>query len=816
MRRWNLTQNDPLALRLAADVRLGATDYADDQIWELTLAGGEPPALALRTTYGLRARDMRLFPAFREGDAVLIDPNEFAAPPAVNFFTVNLIQISFSPLAGIHVVADYWASGSHSVAGQFAITNQRNVACSIQFRLCAVLRPLEGGSVMNHVKKESAQYLQGGTGNLKPTVLIRDGITEDVGSWTALSQSFELAPNETRLIKWAQAARPSPETSLDVCKGLIEQDWSEEFKKIESLAADVPEIETGDPDWDAAFAFAYKVALQSYVGPTQHLPYPSFIFTRTPNKGYSARGDGSDHNWQWDGQVATEAYVNLPQIVQCAPELAKGIIRNYLAVQEPSGFIDWKPGLAAQRNKALCIPLLATLAWIIYEYTEDRDFIDEVYERLKKFVMIWFSNKYDRDDDGVPEWSHTIQSAFDDCPSFVRWQRWAQAADITLSESPDLASYLYRECHSLIKIAKVLGRENDEPVLHARAEMIRITVDLMWRDHTASYHYVDLETHESPIGYELWRKESNVSDVGAKSETSHSIEIRRKFAPSARVLVKVAGERDAAPAHVQVIIHGRGRRGRHRVETIPARRMTWYWGLGSVTSDKLYAEIDRIEVSGVPQGCEVIISTVDYTRQDQTLLLPIWAGLPKENRLEALVRRTITDPKRYWRDYGIPNCSALDPVYKPDNREGSGGVWMMWNTMIGEGLADSGFTVEAAQLIEKIMRAMIFTLKEEKAFREAYNSDQLEGLGERDYLWGVAPVHLFLRTLGVRIISERKVWLRGRNPFPFPVTVKWKDVTVTKSERTTVVKFASGVERIVDEEGEVIVEDSSSPPSPLS
>ena len=809
MRRWNLTQQDPLALRLAADVRLGATDYADDQIWELTLTAGEPPTLALRTTYGLRARDMRLFPAFREGDAVVIDPSTFAAPPAVNFFTVNLIQVSFSPLAGIHVVADYWASGSHSVAGQFAITNQRSVACSIQFLLCAVLRPLEGGSVMNHVKKEAAQFLQGATGNLKPTVYMRDGVTDDVGSWAALSQSFELAPNETQIIKWAQAARPSAETSLDVCKGLIEQDWSDEIKKIESLAADIPEIETGDPEWDAAFAFAYKVALQSYVGPTQHLPYPSFIFTRTPNKGYSARGDGGDHNWQWDGQVATEAYVNLPQIVQCAPELAKGIIRNYLAVQEPNGFIDWKPGLAAQRNKALCIPLLATLAWIIYEYTEDRDFIDEVYERLKKFVMIWFSSKYDRDNDGVPEWSHTIQSAFDDCPSFVRWQKWGQAADITLSESPDLASYLYRECQSLIQMAKLLGRENDEPPLQAHAEMIRITVDQMWRDHTASYHYIDLETHESPIGYELWRKESNASDVGAKSETSHSVEIHRKFVPSARVLVKVIGERDAAPSQVQVIIHGRGRRGRHRVETIPARRMTWYWGLGSVTSDKLYAEIDRIEVSGVPQGCEVIIGTVDYTRQDQTLLLPIWAGLPKGDRLETLVRRTITDPARYWRDYGIPNCSALDPVYKANNRDGSGGVWMMWNTMIGEGLADGGFTVEAAQLIEKIMRAMIFTLKEEKAFREAYNSDQLEGLGERDYLWGVAPVHLFLRTLGVRIISEKKVWLRGRNPFPFPVTVKWNGVTVTKSEKTTVIKFASGFERVVSEEREMMIEDQT-------
>jgi hypothetical protein len=51
MRIWSLTPEDPLALPLAADVRFGPTDYANDQIWELDLA-----TLELRTTYGSRGR----------------------------------------------------------------------------------------------------------------------------------------------------------------------------------------------------------------------------------------------------------------------------------------------------------------------------------------------------------------------------------------------------------------------------------------------------------------------------------------------------------------------------------------------------------------------------------------------------------------------------------------------------------------------------------------------------------------------------------------------------------------------------------------
>ncbi len=53
MREWNLHAGDPLALTLVSDARLGPTDYFDDQIWELKIGSGDPPALSLDTTYGL-------------------------------------------------------------------------------------------------------------------------------------------------------------------------------------------------------------------------------------------------------------------------------------------------------------------------------------------------------------------------------------------------------------------------------------------------------------------------------------------------------------------------------------------------------------------------------------------------------------------------------------------------------------------------------------------------------------------------------------------------------------------------------------------
>jgi hypothetical protein len=722
---------------------------------------------------------MRLFPAFAEGGQVATDPTAFVVGPAVRASFVNYQRLTFEPLPALAVTAHYWAVDSHTVAAQFTLVNQSAEPRSIRVLLSALLKPIENPKNIGVVKLEDTYALEGQTGNLLILALGDALVEHEPAPHPTLACVCELAPGETTDVRWASAARPNLEEAYQLIQAAFAREWEGEFARIELLNAGLLEIETGQPDWDAAFMLAQTVALRSYVGPTDHLPYPSFIFTRHPDRGYSRLGDGSDHNWQWDGQVATEAYVNLPQITPAAPDLAKGILRNWLAVQDEQGFIDWKPGLAGQRNRALCIPLLATMAWQIYEQTQDRDFLAEVYAGLRRFLEVWFSHKHDRDEDGVPEWSHTIQSAFDDHPSFTRLRPWAQGADITLAEAPDLAGYLFRECHSLRHIAALLDLPPD-PALAQRAAVLQSAVEATWREETASYHYADRDSHEVAPGEVLATGRGNVS-----------VEVQRRFTPSARILVKAVGPKEARPA-MEVTLSGRGKRGRHRVETLRRSHISWYFGVGTTSSEKLYAELERVEVHGLSEDFEVTISVVDYSRQDQTLLLPLWAGIPNPERAERLVRRTLLDPERYWRPYGIPNCSAQDPAYKADNREGSGGVWMMWNTMLGEGLLQYGYRAETAELITRLMKVMLHTLKTEKAFREAYNSDLLEGLGDRDYLWGVAPVALFMRTVGIRILGPRRVHLEGHNPFPWPVTVRHKGVTVTRTGPDTTINFSSG------------------------
>ena len=88
MRDWSLRLGDPLHLTLAADARLTKPDYPNDHIWEVELGSNDPErsAVGITTTFGSRARSMRLFLRFTEGGNSLTDPNTFASKPSLRRF----------------------------------------------------------------------------------------------------------------------------------------------------------------------------------------------------------------------------------------------------------------------------------------------------------------------------------------------------------------------------------------------------------------------------------------------------------------------------------------------------------------------------------------------------------------------------------------------------------------------------------------------------------------------------------------------------------------------------------------------------------
>lgn len=776
MREWQLKSGDPLSLTLAADARLGPTDYSNDQIWALTLGGGEPPALALQTTYGLRARSLRLFPRFVVGDLILTDPEAFYRPPMVCKFYPNYLLLNFSPLPGIDVEAEYWVPQSQVVTGRITISNHDQNPHRIHFEWVAQLTPTEGQR-MTPIEIDAAPALSGHTADLAPVVFLTNGPKPGSGPYPSLELEIELPPGGSYHLRWSHAALPTTEGSFALARHSAARPWDSETAHIELLNAGLIEIHTGDEDWDAAFAFTQKLAHGLFMGPTPELPSPSFVLSRQPDQGYSLRGDGSDYNHLWSGQTPLEAYYLSGMILPNAPHLAKGLLYNFLITQSEDGMVDWKPGLAGQRSHLLATPILASMAWRIYQSTEDLAFLEQTFPHLLKFIQVWFTPQHDRDGDGIPEWDHPMQTGFDDHPIFSGWHRWGKGVEINTAESPALCALLYRECQTLIWIATLLNRHEPITALQSHADNLRSALETTWNAVTASYHYWDRDTHLTTCG-----------ELIAERSGAGKFDIQRAFEEPIRLLVRIhpSGETSRTP---HIIVQGKSASGHSRVEHITADKFKWYFGVACLTGDRVYSYLEQVEIRGLEMNDQVSIYSVDYCYQDHTSILPIWAGIPDANRAETMVRQTITNPDVFWHPFGIPACPK-----PPEDSDATicYSTHLVWNTLYGEGLLDYGYHSEAAELVSRLMAGIILTLKQEKAFRRYYHSDTGVGIGDRNALSGLAPLGLFMDVLGVRLISPKKVAIKGFNPFPWPVTVKYRGMTVLRQKQKTTVIFPDG------------------------
>jgi hypothetical protein len=777
MREWNLGSGDPLALTLAADFRFCTPDYVNDHIWELELGGGDPPALALHTTYGLRARAMRIFPRFTLSGQSVTDPATFAVPPHLRRFAPNFSLLDFSPFPGIEVTAEYWIPESHAVAGRITVTNRGDDPASLLLELCGQLAPLEGQGFAP-VALQSANLLAGRTADLAPVLFLTGGPEPGPGPYPSLTLDLALASGGSRTLTWVEAALGTAQDSFDLARRIATRPWDAERTKIEMTnAAQTVEIQTGDPDWDAAFALAQKTAFGLFFGPGGNLPDPSFVLARQPDHGYSPRGDGRDYPPFWSGQPPLESYY-LASLLPGAPDLGAGLLRNFFAAQEADGSVDFRPGLAGQRGRWLAAPLLAALAWHNYQETGNAVALAEAFPRLLAFHRQWFAIAHDRDGDGFPEWDHPLQVGLDDHPSFNVWHEWDEGADISAAESPALSALLSRETFILAKIAGMLKDERQREDLELEAGALRIETENCWEPESVLYHYRDRDTHATPAGDQIARQ---------RGEGMRKIE--KTFTHPTRMLVQIRFK-DETQHKPEIILKGRDGR-RSRTEHFERARFTWGAGMAVATSKSLFTALTSLEVRGVGCNDQVTVCVMDFSMEDVSLFLPLWAAIPDEHRARTLVARTLFAADRFGRPFGAPMCVSKAEV-TPEAETVTQEVLMPWNHLVGEALLAYGLRTEAAQLTARLMSAVIENLKRKRAFARAYHSETGAGLGERNPVHGLAPLGLFLQTLGVRIRSPRDVILSGKNPFPWPVTVKYRGLTVTRQAEQTLVSFPNG------------------------
>ncbi len=786
MRNWQLTVSDPLSLCLAADVRQFQTDYADDQIWELEFGSGQSPALALTTRYGGRCGLARLVPMWVIDGRVVYEADAYARPPVLHDFYPNYLRLTAFAAPHLALQIEYWAMESHAVGGRVTLRNDGDRPTEAGLDLFAqFMREQESGEInLLELSDGTVGLHLKNVGGLQPVILLEKAGPVS-GSSPKLASRVSIPAGGQAVLRWVHAGRPSLGESLALAHHwLTAVDWEPYLKELPEINAQTPVIQTGDRERDAAIALSYRLVLGSLVGPTGRLPFPSFVTARIPGRGFSPAGDGSDYYAEWSGQTALDAYLLLPALAQAAPELAKGILRNFVSAAGADGFIDWKPGLGGQRAGMLSLPLLATTAWRLYELTEDSAFIGEVFPVLGRFFERWFAADLDHDRDGLPEWRCVQQAGLTGHPAFAPVRRWAENIDIRLAETPDLAAYLIREGEALLAMAGLLGKKRAVPVLTGRVESLRAALGQMWDVAGGRFLARDRDTHQvSPGGL--------VAEGPGDEALIPSLELT----PPGRLVVRALGGRDYTP-DFQVTLEGLDAGGQAFSETLAREAFDWHRSMGAATTNGIYSRIDRVTAHGLSRVYTLRVSRPDWTRQDASGLLPLWAGGLDETQTAQAIQ-TLTDPARYWRPQGVPRCDGQEAAFDPEGANGCGGVYLLWNALLAEGLIEAGRPALAADLLDRLLKTQVEILREEKAFREAYHSETPAGLGERNSTGGIVLLDVLWRLMGVRVISERRVWIGGDYTLPWPVKITHRGVTVERDARGTRIVFPSGAEKRV-------------------
>lgn len=780
LREWDISPASPVALQLAADARLNRTSYTNDQTWDVRIGRGDTPAIALHTKYGFRVGLASLVPMWLHDGRIIYQAQTYHRPSAITHFAPNYIAANAKILSSIRLHAEHIALSSQAIGGIYTLHNTSDKAVTLRFELfghvgargkeqkLAIITMADGGHALSMTSMPT----------LSPVVLMEGGTASDLSSRSAspkIGTDISIPAAGTVTMRWVHVGQGDVRRSLQEARQWLAQDWTAFRAAIDHAARAIPQIQTSNLDWDLAIAASYNYAHQAVLRPAGILPHETLIAQRTPEVGFSLKGNGTDYPRTWAGQDPLLSYMIAPILG------AEGVIRNYIAAQRDDGYIDLKPSPSGENSNLLCLPLLARTAWHIYLRTENRAFVTDVFPALRRFFDHWLAQ--DDDGDGYPEWHADAQTGYAALPTFAPARDWSQGADITTVETPDLLVYLIKEAESLAQMAHLLNDDAGARRLRDQADALRAKLEALWQgDH---YAYRDRDTDITTNGMILLEE-------GAGDQT-HVID--QALAVPNRLIVKVIGGISHTP-QITLHVEGTDHEGNTISEQASTKQFTWIDGQGVYTTQRVFSHIHTIRCDGLSRVYHLYTRTMDTTARDINALLPLWAGIPDE-RAQSLVS-LLSDSAHFLRANGITMTDASGAYFDPSNADGAGGIWLYWNTILCEGLIDNGQGALASDVTKTILKMLVDVLSTEHEFGQFYHSDVSRGLGEKNHMLGVAPLLLLNRLFGVRVISSGRVWLDKTFAWGRGVTIRQHGVYVRRTNKRIKIVFPSGYEQELD------------------
>ncbi len=746
---------------LAADHNLTKIDPVNDQIWEFSAGTGEPPALEIASTYGLRAFSMRVFPRFQHERISLTDPSSFFEFPSVVYSAPNFIHVHFAPFNFIEVNLRIWVPTSQVIVGQVNLDLKTDQPEVMRMEWVAMLSPFPGGTIMTAMDYSINTILAGKSRNLEPVFLLTGAPRAGFSTNPGLGVTISLRPSLPRQFTWVLASLENKEISFYAARKYSASLLEAEQLKIEMTRKKRSiTIDTIDGKVNSKIHQSQNRMEQLVLPPFDKFQHETFVHSRLVDHGYSNSRDASDSGPNWGIQTSLDAWLVSRIQLPAHTDFIKGVLQNFVDQQMANGTIDMLTTWTGKHTGKLCTPLLASLAVDLHQYLQDEEWLALVFPSLLRNLQVWFQEKLHENESGFPRWEHPLQLGFSvsDSTEEVETRDWS--IFVRTAESPALVALLYRECKSLSKIAATLGHGEDAAWLEEKALQLKTQVADCWNGKNARFQNRDMVNHSST--------------KPGKAITYHRngiFPIRDKRSSSSFTIIKVHLVNGIVhPVSVEIIFN------KGKKITLTEKEFDWSVNYGIALLERSVENIRAIRISGLMRGESANIFEPNFASFDPTLIIPFWAGLASPEQASSFFASHVDEIEH------LGESKERIPSYL--------------RVMFIESLMRYKMEDRAARLFHT-------WYLDKNSDNEPPNAHPARNPISVEYthLDDLIPIHTLLTLSGISCWAANEITVENINQHLGPITVQYGQTVLDLSRDTCVIKHENGETSTITQAG---------------
>lgn len=750
---------------LAADFRHGEINPNNDHVWELDTSNGQPPAVALRSTYGLQAYGIRVYPRFLLNGMAYTDPHTFNTKPSLLFSAPDFTTIQYTPFHPINVQQKLWVPDSNTLSGETTLINSGKTLVHFTMEWIVQLNPLPAGSPMSVVQMSVNTILRGQTGILFPVFFLTGGPRGDVSAIPGLRVEVTLQAAENRRFSWALAAKGTLDESFYHARNATAVSLEREQLAI-SMLQNQQELrfETGNRSWDEALRSSQRRLFQLFIPPFFDYAHASYVRERNPESG-SASIQGVDYQTQrWGVQQITDIWSISRMLLPVRPDLLQGLLQNLIDRQDDDGkisaFSSWKGSMSS----LAAAPLLASLALETAKATEDLKWLTKVFPSLLGFYEYWFRAENDRDQDGWPEWYNLIQTGLLETENLTTTDKIEMEVLADCAEWPSLAALLIKEGESLKKIAGLLENENTA-WLDERIHQLKDALAGTWQEQVGQLQFRDRENHQCSAGKLIHAFRQN-------GKTSPAL----LFNTPSRIYISLIpkdGEIRPVECQIKGVVSKRVKN-----VILTGTKLRCRGDYAYAVTEERFEKIQEIIVEGLKKGDLLQVRTANYLFKSPDFVIPLWAELLTAEQAEKMIKQSQEYlSKNNWQMPLFIKIMWIEGLLKYHQKELAAKTFTQW-------------------FLDKPGSPALI-----KETSYAASSDASFVKRRMNKVHELIPISLYLKLLGLEKISGEEILINGFNFFSSQVNVQYKKTFIEFGPTNTKVSHINGESVNITESG---------------